>query len=146
MKKLFFALFLALGTATISLAQTPTMVTKTAPGNTASAISFAKTTFDYGTLPQGIPANADFEFTNTGKSPVILTNVQGSCGCTVPSWPKEPIMPGKKAKISAQYNAAAVGSFSKTITVTTNETGMTPIILTIKGTVAEKKAEGTNNQ
>lgn len=136
MKALALSLLLGLGLAFTSVevkAQD-----KAAPAAAAPSLKWTKTEYDFGTLTQNVPATADFEFENTGKAPVVLSNVTGSCGCTVPSWPKEPILPGKKSKISATYNAAAVGPFTKTVTVTI--TGASnPVILTIKGTVAEKK-------
>ena len=100
----------------------------------AAEISFAKTVHDYGTIYQGGDGACEFKFTNTGKAPLIITNVQASCGCTTPSWTKEEVMPGGSGFIKATYNAAAVGQFNKTITVTANiESGF--VQLTIKGEV-----------
>lgn len=75
-----------------------------------------------------------FEFKNTGKTPVIITNVQTSCGCTAAEKPTEPIEPGKSSKIVVNYDTKRVGPFTKTITVRTNSSE-TPVVLTITGTV-----------
>lgn len=74
-----------------------------------------------------------FEFKNTGKTPILIQNVQTSCGCTTAEKPSEPIQPGKKSKISVKYDTKRVGDVHKTITVTTNVGE--PIVLTIKGKV-----------
>ena len=97
-------------------------------------IEFNKEVHDYGNIKYGGEPYCSFEFKNTGDEPLIISNAKGSCGCTVPEWPKEPIAPGKSGYVKATYNAAAAGSFTKTVTVTTSaET--TPKVLTLKGTV-----------
>lgn len=83
-------------------------------------IEFKKTTHDFGMIPQGKPTAHEFVFTNTGDEPLVLVKVKASCGCTTPSYPREPIAPGAEAKIKAVYNAASVGKFQKSVTVTTN--------------------------
>jgi len=101
---------------------------------TASTIVWKAETIDVGQIPQGTPKAIVYEFKNTGKTAVVITNVQGSCGCTATDYTKEPIQPGKSAKVTATYNAANKGAFTKTVTVTTSaET--TPKVLTLKGTV-----------
>jgi len=102
------------------------------------SIVFVSTTHDYGTIVQGADGNSEFRFTNKGKSPILLSNVQASCGCTVPEWPKEPILPGKTNSIKVTYNTANVGSFGKTITVISNAVNST-VVLTIKGNVTPKQ-------
>ena len=90
---------------------------------------------DFGKIKQGVPVTHEFSFTNKGKVPMIITNAQPSCGCTVPSWTKEPIPPGGTGYVKATFNAAAPGVFEKSITVMANvETGV--IVLRIKGEVA----------
>jgi hypothetical protein len=99
-----------------------------------SALVWKTESIDVGQIPQGTPKAIIFEFKNTGKTAVVITNVQGSCGCTATDYTKEPILPGKSAKVTATYNAANKGAFTKTVTVTTSaET--TAKILTLKGTV-----------
>jgi hypothetical protein len=100
--------------------------------------TFAKDTHEFGNVEEGIQATYEFEFTNTGKSPVIISNVSASCGCTTPFWTKEPVLPGKKGKITASYNSSGrPGAFHKTITVTSNAEPATQV-LTIKGAVVPK--------
>lgn len=100
----------------------------------ASTIVWKAETIDVGQIPQGTPKAIVYEFKNTGKTAVVIASVQGSCGCTATDYTKEPILPGKSAKVTATYNAANKGGFTKTVTVTTSaET--TPKVLTLKGTV-----------
>lgn len=100
----------------------------------ASSISWKSEQVDLGEIPQNKPKEVDFEFKNTGKTVVIITNVKASCGCTATDYTKTPIQPGGTAKITATYNAAAKGAFSKTVTVTTNAEEA-PKVLSFKGTV-----------
>src|SRR3954467_11924977 len=93
------------------------------------SIQWKKTTLNVGEIKQGIPKAVEFEFTNVSQVPVLLTQVQGSCGCTATAFSKEPVQPGKSSKITATYNAANLSNFNKTITVTTN-TDTTPFVLT----------------
>jgi len=107
---------------------------------TETSIKFKAETHDFGTLQEGDPAEAEFIFTNTGKKPLIIQNVQPGCGCTTPFWSKEPVAPGKTGVIKAAYGTKGrVGAFNKPITVTSNG-GTT--VLYIKGTV-EKAPEGS---
>lgn len=101
---------------------------------TVAAITWKSETIDVGDIPQGKPKAIIFEFKNTGKTDVIITNVQGSCGCTATDYTKEAIKAGKLGLVTATYNAANVGAFTKTITVTTNADA-SPKVLTLKGTV-----------
>jgi len=100
----------------------------------ASTIIWKAETVDVGEIPQGTPKAIVYEFKNTGKTAVVITNVKGSCGCTATDYTKEPILSGKSAKVTATYNAANKGAFTKTVTVTTSAEE-TPKILTLKGTV-----------
>jgi hypothetical protein len=126
-------LALALGLMSFS-AIVPVKVIATKIETTASTIAWKAETIDVGQIPQGTPKAIVYEFKNTGKTAVVITNVQGSCGCTATDYTKEPILPGKTAKVTATYNAANKGAFTKTGTLTTSaET--TPKILTLKGTV-----------
>jgi outer membrane protein OmpA-like peptidoglycan-associated protein len=92
-----------------------------------------KTEYDFGKIPQGTPATAVFDFENSGKTELILSNVKPSCGCTTPNYTKSTLA-GQRGKIEATYNAASAGVFHKTITVSSN-VGEQPVILTIKGEV-----------
>ena len=101
---------------------------------TISAVTWKSETIDVGEIPQGKPKAIIFEFKNTGKNDVIITNVQGSCGCTATDYTKESIKAGKSGFVTATYNATNVGAFTKTVTVTTNADA-SPKVLTLKGTV-----------
>jgi hypothetical protein len=80
-----------------------------------SVIEFEKTTHDFGSVPESGPITYEFKFTNKGKFPVTIGSVKASCGCTTPSWTKDPIMPGKSGTITAQYNTVnRPGAFTKT--------------------------------
>lgn len=100
-------------------------------------ILFEKTVHNYGEIYKGGNGNCEFRFTNTGNEPLILTNVRSSCGCTVPKWPREPIMPGKSNVIKVRYDTNRMGAINKQITVTSNAK-TTTVILKIKGKVLPK--------
>lgn len=88
---------------------------------TAAVLTFETADYDFGDLPSGAKVEHYFKFTNTGKSPLIIKDAKGSCGCTVPLWPKEPIAPGASDSIKINYNAGAQkGKQHKTVTLTTN--------------------------
>jgi len=103
-------------------------------------IKFEKTVHDFGTIPQGGNGECEFVFTNTGKEPLVINNCMGSCGCTVPQCPREPILPGKKGVIKVKYDTNRIGPFVKTVTVNSNaKSGV--VTLQIKGTVEAKPVE-----
>ena len=148
MKKIFLGLALVLGVGAINVnAQTNAATTaRPAASATAAALSFGEkdNTHDFGTIPQGTPVTYNFNFKNTGKSPLVLSSVVGSCGCTTPEWPKEPVKPGATATIKVTYNAAAAGTFTKNVTITSN--AATPqTILYIKGEVKPVEQQASNN-
>lgn len=101
---------------------------------------FKKNVYDFGTIKEEIGAvSTQFEFTNAGKSPLIIQRVSASCGCTTPSYTKEPVLPGKSGKIDVKYSTTArPGTFNKTITVYTNVPD-TVYVLSIKGNVTPRK-------
>lgn len=111
MKKLFNLLFaIALAVLAVSAQNEP-----------QAEISFEKSTFDFGDVKHGQVVTATFKFKNTGKGPLVLNNVATTCGCTVPSWPKDPIAPGKSAEITATFNSTGKsGQQNKVITVFSN--------------------------
>jgi hypothetical protein len=132
MKKLtlIFAMFLFVAFA----AKAQTSVTKKAAG---PEITFENLEHDYGTITQGANGDCVFKFKNTGNEPLILSDVRKSCGCTTPTWSKEPIMPNQSGVINIGYNTNNIGTFSKTITVISNATNSS-VVITIKGTVTAK--------
>ncbi|MBQ3580292.1 MAG: DUF1573 domain-containing protein [Bacteroidales bacterium] len=130
MKKLFLLSLVAVLTFGVAKAQ------DAQPENVSGAkISFTEMEHNYGTIQKGGDGACEFKFTNTGNEPLILSNVKASCGCTVPIWPKEPVMPGKSQTIQVKYNTNNVGGFNKTITVTSNAVDNPRLVLKIKGTV-----------
>lgn len=98
-------------------------------------ISFNKDVHDYGQMEQGGDPYCEFEFTNTGDAPLIISNAKGSCGCTVPEWPKEPVMPGKTAIMKVRYDTKRVGPINKSVTITSNAVDNPTTVLRIKGNV-----------
>jgi len=88
----------------------------------APVITFENTVHDYGTIPQHADGNCEFKFTNDGKEPLILSNVRSSCGCTVPTWPRQPIMPGQSDVIKVKYDTKRIGIINKSIHVYSNAT------------------------
>ncbi|REJ82513.1 MAG: DUF1573 domain-containing protein [Bacteroidetes bacterium] len=108
----------------------------------APEITFESDVYDYGTIKQGADGNSVFKFKNTGNEPLIISAAKASCGCTVPDYPKEPIMKNQTGIIKVHYDTKRVGAFTKTITINSNAKTETKI-LTIKGTVeaTEEKTE-----
>jgi hypothetical protein len=113
--------------------QTSSVVNPNAP-----KAKWDKTVSDFGDIEQGIPKEAEFKLTNEGKEPLIISQAKAGCGCTNLKYSQEPILPGKSTIIAATYNAAAMGQFSRSITVTTNA-DPNPVMLMIKGNVIAKK-------
>jgi archaellum component FlaG (FlaF/FlaG flagellin family) len=103
------------------------------------AMQFTSDNHDFGNVPEGTMATYEFKFKNTGNQPVIIANVQASCGCTTPDWTKTPVLPGKMGVIKAMYNSAGrPGVFNKTVTITSNAAEPSKV-LSIKGTVLTKE-------
>lgn len=105
-------------------------------------VSFDKEVHDYGNVKQGGNGECEFKFTNTGTEPLIISDAKGSCGCTVPEWPKTPIKPGETASIKVKYDTKRVGPINKTVTVTSNATTEPTKTLRIKGTVEAVESTG----
>ena len=159
MKKIFSTLVIVIAISVAAMAQnnpqpvSPT--TRTTPAQAVTPVNatvadnpnagefaFTEETYDFTKIPKGTPVNHDFNFTNTGKEPIVISNVQASCGCTTPKWPKEPILPGKSAVINVQYNAANPGGFNKSITISSNAKTPSKVIY-IKGTVEAQSDQTT---
>ncbi len=83
-------------------------------------ITFAETEFDFGTIEQGTKVEHVFKFTNTGDAPLVIVDAKSSCGCTVPSYPKEPVAPGAEAELLVKFNGSGKNQVSKTVTITAN--------------------------
>jgi hypothetical protein len=123
MKKLLFALSVVFA-ATALNAQTAI--------EKGPKISFSKEVHDYGNIKYDGDPNCSFEFTNTGDEPLIISNAKGSCGCTVPEWPKEPIAPGASASIKVKYDTNRPGAINKSVTITSNAVNVEGGIVTVR--------------
>ncbi|WP_439151485.1 DUF1573 domain-containing protein [Winogradskyella sp.] len=99
-------------------------------------IEFKTDVIDYGTIEKGSDGVRIFEFTNTGDAPLVISNVKSTCGCTVPAWPKKPVMPGETGEIKVKYDTKRVNPIRKTITVYSNAETPT-VALKIKGQVVD---------
>ena len=97
------------------LAQQPISV-----GTQGAEISFDKSTHDYGQIEQSANGECIFVFTNTGNKPLKITNAKGSCGCTVPQWPREEIAPGATGEIKVRYDTKRIGVINKSVTIQSN--------------------------
>lgn len=126
------AFFMVTAGATAQTAVKPAAATVKA----GEAITWKDTTHDFAKIVKGTPVSHEFSFKNTTKQTILISNVKASCGCTATNYTKTPIKPGETGTVTATYNAAAPGAFTKTVTVTTND--VEPVkVLTIKGTVAD---------
>ena len=131
MKKIFLAMALISG---FMVAQAQTKPTNEKQAVNGPKMEFETSVMDYGLIEHNADGKREFVLTNTGNAPLIISNAKGSCGCTVPTWPKAPIAPGETASIGVKYATNRIGKFTKTITLTTNAPEKTKI-LTIKGEV-----------
>ena len=103
-------------------------------------ITFETDVIDYGTIKKGDDGLREFKFTNTGSTPLFITQVRSSCGCTIPKKPTDSIMPGAEEVIEVEYDTNRVGPIRKTISVSSN--AVTPVVaLQIKGLVEELEEE-----
>jgi len=109
----------------------------------AAELKFEHEEFNFGSIKQGDVVTHEFSFTNTGKEPLIITNAHGSCGCTVPEFPKNPIKRGEKAVIKVTFNSAGKMSVQdKTVTIESNAKTAVKV-LHLKGVVTELPTEKT---
>jgi len=124
-----------------TLTKSAPAATTEAPKNmTPSGITWNDDSHTFGDIEKGKPVSHEFTFKNTTKQTVLITNVKAQCGCTATNYTKTPIKPGETGIVTATYNAANPGSFSKTVTVTTNDSDVNKI-LTIKGKVIAPEGE-----
>ncbi len=147
MKKLSLVILLFSVFGQFGFAQDATVMADTsvkAENPNAPEMTFENEIHDYGTIKQGADGGCEFKFKNTGKEPLVISNAKGSCGCTVPTWPKEPIMKGQTGVIKVHYDTKRVGAFTKTVTIESNAK-TNARVLTIKGTV-EASPEGDADQ
>ena len=146
MKNILFTLTLLASIVSIGFAQNPikdvapVMETPSEMNGEGPVMNLESMVVDYGTIQQNSEPLRTVGFTNTGTEPLVISNARGSCGCTVPTWPKEPIMPGESADIEVRYATNRVGPFTKKITLTTNEGGE-PKVIKVTGTVLKEEKE-----
>jgi hypothetical protein len=147
MKKVILLSLTILGSVLTGVAQTTTETISavTAVNVDGAKIEFETETIDYGTIENSSDGNREFKFTNTGNAPLVVTKAKGSCGCTVPTWPKEAIAPGESSVIKVRYATNRTGSFNKSITLTSNAVNEPSKVIHIKGTVKPKVIEETEN-
>jgi hypothetical protein len=100
----------------------------------APDIVFNKVVHNYGDINQNDDGRCEFTFKNEGKEPLILSNVRSSCGCTVPEWPRQPILPGESEVIKVKYDTKRVGPINKNVQVYSNAK-TSPVVLKIEGKV-----------
>lgn len=143
MKSLKLSLFAVAGALMLSFSASAQQAApkKAAPGAPAvttaakpSGVTWKEDVYDFGTIEKGKPVSHEFSFKNTTKQTILITNVKASCGCTATNYTKTPIKPGETGTVTATYNAASPGNFTKTVTVTTNDSEVNKV-LTIKGKV-----------
>lgn len=134
MKKAVFTTGLILCGVLASMAQENTTPPPTPPNPNAPEITFQTPVHDFGTLQKGEECVYEFTFTNTGKEPLVIEKAEATCGCTVPTTPKEPIMPGKTGVIKVKYDSNRIGVFTKEVKIYSNAK-TNPAVITIKGKI-----------
>lgn len=129
MKKILILCAVILGFTTMTA-----MIADTQP-----EFKFETESHDFGKIPQGKPVSFDFKFTNVGDEPLIISNVESTCGCTVPKYTNTPIKKGGTGVITVTFNAAVASTFSKAVTIKSN--AKTPVkVLYIKGEVVSSNS------
>lgn len=150
MKKVFITFLCLSVSAAVATAQNvkPNAPAQSAPpppvqaqvDENAGKFEFEETIHDFGEVAEGPLAETDFIFKNVGKSPIVIQEAHGSCGCTVPKWPQTPILPGKTGVIHVAYTSKGrVGPINKTVTINSNAQ-QSPMVLHIRGNVKAANA------
>ncbi len=106
-------------------------------------ISFDKETHDYGLMQQHANGTCVFMFTNNGTEDLVISNAKGSCGCTVPSWPREPIAPGATGELKVKYDTKRIGLINKSVTIQSNAVNEPTKIIRIKGEIKAPDASAS---
>jgi len=151
MKQLLGILALVLMASFQMAAQTTPAATTDQPlanPNSKAILTLESDLVDYGTIDQGSEPLRLAKFKNTGTEPLIISGAKGSCGCTVPNWPKEPIMPGESSQIEIRYDTKRVGAINKTVTVESNDPAG-KVVIRVMGTinaVAQEEGVPANNE
>lgn len=134
-------IILYIGLAIASMGLTSVSFGQAAEFVQGAKLSLDKEVHDYGKIKKGADGSCYFTITNTGTEPLTITNAKGSCGCTVPSWPKEPIIPGESAKMKVTYATNRVGPINKSVTITSNSVDGKVKMVKIKGEVLKPAPE-----
>lgn len=128
-------------TADATAPATPAPGAPAAPTGPTTEMTFAENEYDFGTVTEGEKVTHTYSFTNTGDEPLILSNARGSCGCTVPEWPREPIAPGGTGEVTVVFNSRGKGGDrNQRVTITAN-TEPAQTFLALKGTVEKAEAD-----
>ncbi len=147
-KSVLFALFMVFGLVAMNaqsdlkIADAAKQELKEAAPVSGPVMTFEAMEVDYGVIEKDSEPLRVLNFTNTGTEPLVIKNARGSCGCTVPTWPKEPIMPGQTDKIEVRYATNRIGKFSKKITFTTNEPGEAKVVKVIGKVLKPEETQG----
>lgn len=139
-----FLLFIVLSFSTVAATAQVFKDVETVASQTpdeSPVMSFESMVVDYGVIEQHGEPLRKLSFTNTGDAPLVIQNARGSCGCTVPTWPKKPILPGETAELEIRYATNRLGKFSKTVTLTTNEPGGASHVIKVQGEVLKPEEE-----
>jgi hypothetical protein len=126
-------------TAVAAPAAAPAPSAEPAVERTNAKMTFESLTVDYGTIENGAEPLRLIKFTNTGTDPLVIKNARGSCGCTVPTWPRDPIAPGQSATMEVRYDTKRTGQINKSITITTNEGPENHVIQVVGNVLAPKE-------
>jgi len=125
--------------AAVGASAAPAGSTVSATQTNAPVMNFDKSSYDFGKISRGDKVTYNFKFTNTGKSPLIITSAVASCGCTTPNWPKTPVTPGQSSQITVVFNSTGkIGLQDKMVTITAN-TNPAQTVVHLVGEVLEKK-------
>ncbi len=127
--------------AAIGLLSSASIAQTGAAVQSGPSISIDKEVHDYGDIEKGADPFCEFLITNKGNEPLILTNAKGSCGCTVPEWSKEPVLPGESTVMKVKYDTKRVGPINKSVTITSNATNEPTKVIRIKGMVLNPDSE-----
>jgi len=118
------------------------MAQKEVQTQAGAVISIDKEVHDYGDIEKGADPYCSFTITNKGNEPLIISNAKGSCGCTVPEWSKDPVLPGESTVMTVKYDTKRVGPINKSVTITSNAVNEPTKVIRIKGMVLGNAAEG----
>jgi hypothetical protein len=130
------------GFSNSSLMNNPVTANEVISPDEAAQITFDEEVFDFGDIVEGDVVEHVFKFTNTGKNPLVISNAKGSCGCTVPVWPRDPIAPGQKGEIAVKFNSTGKhGEQNKKVTISANTLPNKTVIRVVGGVEVNPETE-----